>query len=75
MKKLLVFLALLMSVTFAQAQQVEINFTCSGIHDGSIGNQMPRGPVALPTVYLEDYTLTFMANHPEYVLYIIGIVV
>ena len=70
MKKFLVFLALLMSVTFAQAQQVEIDFTCKGIDDGPIGNQMPRGPVDSPTVYLENYTLTFEVNHPEYVLYI-----
>ena len=70
MKKLLVFLALLMSCTFAQAQKVEIDFTCEGIDDGPIGNHMPRGPIDPPTVYLEDYILTFATNHPEYVLYI-----
>jgi hypothetical protein len=32
--------------------------------------EQPRGPVNPPTVYLEDYTLTFATNHPEYVLYI-----
>jgi len=35
----------------------------------SIGER-PRTPVDPPMVYLEDYTLTFEADHPEYVLYI-----
>lgn len=29
-----------------------------------------RGPMAPPVVYQEDNTLTFVADHPEYVLYI-----
>lgn len=70
MKKVLVLFALLLSCTFAFAQQVKIDFTCEGIDDGPIGNHMPRGPVDVPTVYLDDYTLTFETNHPEYVLYI-----
>ena len=70
MKKLLVSFALLMSCTFAQAQKVEIDFTCSGIHYGTIGHGQPKSPNNPPTVYIEDYTLTFEVNHPEYVLYI-----
>jgi len=31
---------------------------------------MARGPVAPPVVYQEDNTLTFVADHPESVLYI-----
>ena len=30
----------------------------------------PKSPINPPTVYIEDYTLTFAVNHPEYVLYI-----
>ena len=71
MKKFSVlFLTLLMSCTLAHAQQIVINFKCQGVHDGLIGNHMPRNPIDPPTVYLEDYTLTFEADHPEYVLYI-----
>jgi hypothetical protein len=70
MKKVLVLFAVLMSCTLAQAQQIKISFICQGVHDGLIGNQMPRNPNDPPVVYLEDYTLTFEADHPEYVLYI-----
>ena len=71
MKKLVTFcIALLMSCTFAQAQLVRIPFIVQTIFDGPIGNQMPRGPIKPPMVYLEDMTLTFVADHPEYVLYI-----
>ncbi len=35
-----------------------------------VGDGPARTPVDLPTVYLDDYTLTFEASHPEYVLYI-----
>lgn len=59
-----------MSYTFADAQQIAINFKFQGVHDGLIGNHMPRTPIDPPTVYLEDYTLTFETDHPEYVLYI-----
>ena len=74
MKKLSVLiLALLMSCTFAHAQllvQQQIPFVCQGFHDGSVGHPNPKSPIDPPTVYLEDYTLTFEADHPEYILYI-----
>lgn len=35
-----------------------------------IGHDFPRGPIEAPTVYIEDYSLSFEANHPDYVLYI-----
>lgn len=59
-----------MSCTFAQAQQMQISFVCQGIHYGTIGHGHPKSPIDPPTVYLEDYTLAFEADHPEYVLYI-----
>lgn len=31
---------------------------------------LPRSPLDPPTVYIEDYTLTFEADHPEFILYI-----
>ena len=52
------------------AQQVPVQLS-AGYYDptGPMGEQ-PRGPIAPPTVYLEDYSLSFVADHPEYVLYI-----
>ena len=38
--------------------------------DERIGHGHPRGPIEAPTVYIEDYSLSFEANHPDYVLYI-----
>jgi len=74
MRKIAILLfAMLMSCTFAQAQvpvQHQIPLICQGIHHGTIGHDYPKSPAVPPTVYLEDNTLTFVADHPEYVLYI-----
>ena len=73
MKKVLVLFAFLMSCTLAHAQVPtlkRISFVCRGFYDGPIGNHMPKSPATPPTVYQEDNTLTFVADHSEYVLYI-----
>ena len=36
--------------------------------DMPIGNGQPRSPEETPIVYIDDYTLLFEVNHPEYVL-------
>ncbi|MBE6262015.1 MAG: hypothetical protein E7107_14590 [Prevotella sp.] len=36
--------------------------------DQPLGNGYPRTPMLAPKVYIEDYTLLFEANHPDYVL-------
>ena len=33
-----------------------------------LGPGNPKTPITAPTVYIDDYTLLFEANHPEYVL-------
>ena len=33
-----------------------------------IGHFTPKTPIETPKVYIEDYTLSFGINHPEYVL-------
>ena len=38
------------------------------LDDERIGHGYPKSPDETPTVYIEDYTLYFEANHPEYVL-------
>ena len=36
--------------------------------DQPAGTGYGRGPIEVPLVYIEDYTLTFEVNHPEYIL-------
>ena len=31
-------------------------------------NGFPRSPIEVPLVYIEDYTLSFETNHPDYIL-------
>lgn len=33
-----------------------------------IGHSTPKTPIETPKVYIEDYTLSFGINHPEYIL-------
>ena len=70
MKKLL-FLALsiFMMSTSAFAWKL-VTLTVNGDDETGLGNGHPRGPIEAPTVYIEDYSLSFEANHPDYVLYI-----
>lgn len=35
-----------------------------------IGTSHPKSPIEPPVVYIEDYTLSFAVDHPDYVLYI-----
>ena len=35
-----------------------------------LGNGYTKTPTLAPTVYIDDYTLLFEVDHPEYVLYI-----
>lgn len=68
-KVLLLFASVLFSFSmFAQAVQVQ--FSPIDIDDLPLGNGHSKGPENLPVVYIQDYTLTFTVDHPEYVLYI-----
>ena len=70
LKKILLLCISLLWVTSMSAQQVPVKLH-AGYFDPYEGlGSHPRGPVDLPTVYLDDYTLTFATSHPEYVLYI-----
>ena len=33
-----------------------------------VGNGYPKSPMRPPVVYIEDYTLSFTADHPDYIL-------
>lgn len=71
MKKLLLLLfgAFLLSTSLSAQVlvplTVSINYDEQPISDGN-----PKTPVTIPKVYIDDYTLLFETNHPEYVLYI-----
>lgn len=69
MKKLfsIVFCAFMVSTSLS-AQQL-IPFTVNyDEKDIPIGNGYPKSPMRPPVVYIEDYTLTFVAGHPDYEL-------
>ena len=70
MKKLLMLLVCtLMLSTSANAWKL-ISLTVQVIHEDEqpITHGHSKSPDETPTVYIEDYTLYFEANHPEYVL-------
>ena len=70
MKKLL-FLALSILMMSASAfAWKRVPLTVSNEDPISLGNGNPRSPIEAPTVYIEDYSLSFEASHPDYVLYI-----
>ena len=69
MKKLLLMIvsAFMLSTSVWAKTLVPLSVT---IEDDTmpIGNGAGRGPIEVPLVYIEDYTLSFEINHPEYVL-------
>ncbi len=71
MKKffLIVFSALFLS-TNVPAQVLVPLTVCITENEQPGGPGHPRTPIAVPKVYIEDYTLSFEANHPDYVLII-----
>ena len=68
MKKnlLLVLFALFMSTSVMAWDLIPLSVNYDD--DMPIGNGYPKTPITAPTVYIDDYTLLFEANHPEYVL-------
>lgn len=66
MKKIALFVfALFMSI---MVQAEKIDFTCNGVDDMPVGNGHGKAPMRPPVVYIDDYTLTFVVDHPDYVL-------
>ena len=68
MKKLLLFLfgAFIFSTSVSAQALVPLNVSI--IDEQSGGNGFPKTPMLAPKVYIDDYTLLFEANHPDYVL-------
>ena len=46
----------------------QISFTITFDDEQGLGNGHPKSPIEPPTVYIENDTLMFEADHPEYVL-------
>ena len=70
MKKLfLTALCILMMNTSLFAWDI-IPFTVSFDDNAPIGNERPKSPMRPPMVYIEDYSLSFVADHPNYELFI-----
>ena len=68
MKKLLFFLfAAFILSTDVSAQEL-VPLTMSIIDEQPGTNGFPRTPITAPIVYIDDYTLLFEVDHPEYVL-------
>ena len=71
MKKLILFVLVAFFFSTKLMAWEPIPLTVSGdIYDMPIGNGNGRPSIEVPLVYIEDYTLTFEANHPDYVLII-----
>lgn len=71
MKKLLLFLFGAFIFSTSLSAQVLVPLTvCIEDDEQPIGDGHPKTPITAPKVYIDDYTLLFEANHPEYVLYI-----
>jgi hypothetical protein len=70
MKKLLFSSLFILLMNVSAMAWDPIPFTVSFDDIQPIGNGQPKTPITAPKVYIDDYTLLFEANHPEYVLYI-----
>ena len=70
MRKLFLFLFGAFILSTDVSAQVLVPLTVSIIDEQPGGNGQPKTPVLAPKVYIDDYTLLFEVDHPEYVLYI-----
>lgn len=68
MKKIfLIVLGAFILSTSVSAQKL-VPLTLNNEDDQPISTGNPKSPTLAPTVYIEDYTLTFENNHPDYIL-------
>lgn len=68
MKKLFFALFEMLFMSSAVFAMEIIPFTPQIIDDKTISHGSPKSPIRPPVVYIDDYTLSFTAGHPEYVL-------
>ena len=70
MKKLFLSSLFILFMNVSAMAWDPIPFTVGYDDEQPIGDGNPKTPITAPKVYIDDYTLLFEANHPEYVLYI-----
>lgn len=70
MKKLLLIVFGAFIFCTSMSAQVLVPLSVNYDEEQPGGNDYPRTPITAPTVYIDDYTLLFEVDHPEYVLYI-----
>ncbi len=69
MKKLLfTFLSAFLLCTTVAAMDLIPLTICPYENDQPLGNGHGKSPMLVPKVYIDDYTLLFAIDHPEYVL-------
>ena len=68
MKKLLLMIAGAFVLSTSLFAKEVVPFTVHYEDEQPGTNGYPRSPIEVPLVYIEDYTLSFETNHPDYVL-------
>lgn len=68
MRKHLLLLLFALSLSMSANASHKIPFVTGIVDDMPIGHGHAKSPMRPPTVYIEDYTLAFVADHPDYVL-------
>jgi hypothetical protein len=68
MKKFLLFLFGTFIFSASVSAQELVRLTLSIIDEQPISHGHPKSPDETPMVYIDNYTLLFEANHPEYAL-------
>ena len=68
MKKLFILILCILCLNTCLFAREIIPFTVYVDDKTSMGHGSPRSPIRPPVVYIDDYTLSFTTDHPEYVL-------
>jgi hypothetical protein len=68
MKKLFILILCILCLNTCLFAREIIPFTVYVDDKTSMGHGSPKSPIRPPVVYIDDYTLSFTADHPEYVL-------
>ncbi len=68
MKKLLFMMMCAFVLSTSVNAKTLVPLTVTIEDDTPLGNGNSKSPDETPTVYIDDYTLFFETNHPEYVL-------
>ena len=68
MRKSFYLLLIALSLSTSAAAWDRIPLAVGIIESMPIGNGHGKSPMRPPVVYLEDHTLAFVADHPEYIL-------